>query len=51
MAQPELEFFDVKTKEKFKTSEYEIREIKGRKFAVAKAPSGVEAFRIIGKAE
>ena len=46
----ELEFYDVKAKAKFKTSEYKI-EIKGnRRFAVAISPlSGITAYRIIGK--
>lgn len=50
----ELEFFDVKTRTKFKTTEWRIetREARGqtRYFAVAKAPGGHEAWRIISKA-
>lgn len=46
----ELNFFDVKGKTKFKSSEYRIEVRKGRRFAVSKAPSGIEAWRIIGKA-
>lgn len=51
----ELSFYDVKGKQKFKSSDYrlETRTSKaGRKtrFAVAKAPSGIEAWRILGKA-
>lgn len=46
----ELEFFDVKTKKKFTTAEYEIREKKGRFFAVAKSQSGPhECWRVVSK--
>jgi len=49
-----LEFYDVKTKTKFKSADWEIRtkEAKGRTryFAVTKAPAGThEAWRIVGK--
>ncbi len=45
----ELKFYDVKGKEKFVSSKFRIV-VKGkRRFAVAKAPSGIEAWRIIGK--
>ena len=47
----ELSFYDVKGKEKFKSSKYEIEERKGRRFAVADAPSGIKAWRILGKAK
>ena len=49
MAKQELEFFDVKTKDKFKTGEYKI--VKGgRNFAVAKSKSGPhECWRVVGK--
>jgi len=46
----ELSFYDVKAKKKFTTDNYEIRVKNGRKFAVAKAPSGIEAWRILGNA-
>lgn len=46
----ELQFFDVKGKKKFKASEWRVVTKKGRRFAVAKAPSGIEAYRILGKA-
>ena len=46
----ELSFFDVKGKTKFKSKEYRIEERNGRRFAVAKAPSGIEAWRVLGKA-
>ena len=45
-----LKFFDMKAKKAFTTSSYDIVIKKGRKFAVAKAPSGVDAYRIMGKA-
>lgn len=50
----ELEFFDVKTRTKFKATEWRIeeKEAKGRTryFAVTKAPGGThEAWRIIAK--
>ena len=50
----ELEFFDVKTRTKFKATEYRIetKEAKGRTryFAVTKAPGGThEAWRIVAK--
>jgi hypothetical protein len=46
----ELEFFDVKTKKKFKTSEFKIQERKGRFFAVAKSPAGThECWRVVSK--
>lgn len=44
----ELEFYDVKTKESFTTSDYKIKAIKGKKFAVAFSPAGNKAFKIIG---
>jgi len=48
---PELEFFDMKTKSKFKSTEWRIetKDVKGkpRYFAVAKAPAGHEAWRVI----
>lgn len=45
-----LSFFDVKGKKKFTSSDYKIVTKKGRRFAVAKAPSGIDAYRILGKA-
>jgi len=46
----ELSFYDVKGKKKFTASHYEIVTRKGRRFAKTKAPSGIEAWRILGKA-
>ncbi len=46
----EMEFFDVKTKNKFKSSEFRIEERKGRFFAVTKSPSGThECWRVVSK--
>jgi hypothetical protein len=50
MAKEELSFFDVKSKEKFMSSEYKIVEKKGRFFAVTKSKSGPhECWRVVGK--
>ncbi|HTZ42124.1 MAG TPA: hypothetical protein VMC07_02890 [Candidatus Omnitrophota bacterium] len=50
MAKQELEFFDVKTKNKFKTNEYKIVNKGGRMFAVAKSRSGPhECWRVVSK--
>ena len=46
----ELSFYDVKTKGKFKTTSYEVREKSGRFFAVAKSPKGThECWRVLSK--
>lgn len=46
----ELEFYDVKSKEKFKTTDYRIEERNGRFFAVTKSQSGPhECWRVVGK--
>ena len=44
-----LKFYDVKTKKKFTSNNYNIVKKGKRKFAVATAPSGIKAWRIIGK--
>lgn len=50
MAKQELEFFDVKSKDKFKTTEYKIVNKSGRNFAVAKSKSGPhECWRVVSK--
>ncbi|MDD4201933.1 MAG: hypothetical protein PHQ52_00510 [Candidatus Omnitrophica bacterium] len=47
-----MEFYDVKSKAKFKTSEYRIEDKKGRFFAVAKSPTGThECWRVVSKAK
>ena len=47
----ELEFFDVKTKSKFKTKEYRIVNKGGRNFAVTKSKTGSyeRPWRVISK--
>lgn len=45
-----LKFYDLKTKKSFVTSKYDIVIKKGRKMAIAKAPSGIKSSRILGKA-
>ena len=42
-----LKFYDVKGKTSFMSDKYKVLTKKGRKFAVAKAPSGIEAYRIV----
>jgi hypothetical protein len=46
---PKLNFFDVKSKKKFETDKFKLVKKSGRQFAVAKAPSGIESYRIVGK--
>lgn len=46
----ELSFYDVKSKSKFNTSDYTIREKAGRFFAVTKSPKGThECWRVVSK--
>ncbi len=48
----ELSFYDVKSKSKFTTSDFEVREKNGRYFAVCKSPAkGAthECWRILSK--
>ncbi|MDD3374615.1 MAG: hypothetical protein PHY73_02695 [Candidatus Omnitrophica bacterium] len=46
----ELSFYDVKTKAKFNSSEYEVREKSGRFFAVTKSQQGThECWRVLSK--
>lgn len=48
----ELSFYDVKSKSKFTSTEYQIKEKSGRFFAVTKAKSGPhECWRVLGKDE
>jgi len=44
-----MEFYDLKSKKKFKTDKYKIVTKKGRRFAVATAPSGIQSYRIVSK--
>lgn len=43
-----LKFLDLKTKKVFWTDMYEIRKVKGRRFGIADAPSGIKSWRILG---
>lgn len=46
----EMEFFDVKTKKKFKATTFRIEERKGRFFAVTKSPTGsYECWKVVSK--
>ena len=46
----ELEFYDVKTKGKFKTTDFKVKEKSGRFFAVAKSKAGThECWRVLSK--
>ena len=48
----ELSFYDVKSKKKFKATEYVVKEKAGRFFAVTKAPGAShECWRVLGKAD
>lgn len=50
MAKQTVEFFDVKTKDKFSTADYRIVDKGGRMFAVAKSKSGPhECWRVVSK--
>lgn len=45
-----ISFFDVKSKKKFETDTYEVREKNGRFFAVTKSPAGThECWRVLSK--
>jgi len=44
-----LTFYDVKNKKSFSSATYVIKVKGNTRFAVAKAPSGIEAWRIIGR--
>ena len=46
---PALKFFDLKARKPFTTDKFELQTIKGRRFAIAQAPSGARSFRIVGK--
>lgn len=46
----ELSFYDVKTKSKFKTADYQVKEKSGRFFAVTKSLKGShECWRVLSK--
>lgn len=45
-----LSFYDVKTKTKFTSSDYKVKEKGGRFFAVTKSQAGPhECWRVLGK--
>ncbi len=45
-----LSFYDVKTKSKFDSTEYTVKEKSGKFFAVTKSPKGThECWRVLGK--
>ena len=47
-----LSFYDVKSKSKFDSDNYDIREKKGRYFAVTKSQVGThECWRVLSKAD
>lgn len=50
MAKEKMSFYDVKTKNKFETDDYELREKNGRFFVVTKSPAGThECWRVVSK--
>jgi hypothetical protein len=50
MAKEKMSFYDVKTKKKFETTEYKLKEKSGRFFIVAKSPAGThECWRVVSK--
>jgi len=44
-----LKFYDLGAKKSFSTDKYVAKTKSGRKFAVAKGPSGRSSWRILGK--
>ena len=46
-----LSFYDLKSRKKFTSSSYNLVKKSGRNFAVCKAPSGIQSWRIVGKAK
>jgi hypothetical protein len=44
-----LKFYDLKKKKSFVTEKYKVVTVKGRKAALATAPSGVKAYRFLPK--
>ncbi len=46
---PKLKFYDLSARKVFYTDNYRIVIKKGRRFAIAKSPSGTESWRILGK--
>jgi len=44
-----LSFYDLKARKKFTSTDYKFVVKSGRRFAVAKAPSGAPSWRIVAK--
>jgi hypothetical protein len=44
-----IKFYDLKAKKSFTTDKYKVVVKKGKRFAVAKAPSGIDSWRLLGK--
>lgn len=44
-----MDFFDVKTKKKFKTSKFTVVKVGKRKAIKTTSPSGITAFRFVKK--
>lgn len=44
-----LDFYNVKTKQKFTSSEYEIKQRSGKYFAVTKPEGTYECWRVLSK--
>ena len=44
-----LKFYDLKEKKKFVPKTYDVKVRKGRRFGVAKGPSGNMCWRVLGK--
>lgn len=49
MEKKALVFYDLKAKKKFTTQDYRFVSKASRRFAVTKGPSGIEAWRIVGR--
>jgi hypothetical protein len=46
-----LKFYDLKARKSFTSDKYKLVTKSGRNFAVCKAPSGVDSYRIVAKAK
>ena len=44
-----LKFYDLKARKAFISNKYKLVTKKGRNFAIAKAPSGCDSYRIVAK--
>jgi hypothetical protein len=44
-----MKFYDLRSKKSFSTDKYTAKTKSGRRFAVAKTPSGSTAWRLMGK--